>query len=366
MHRSWLEVSLGRIAGNFRAVRAVVGQDVTVMPVVKADAYRHGAVAVARSLERAGARWLAVSNVQEGAALRDAGIQTRILVMADFLPASREAFFDYRLTPAIHELGEIAELERLARRRGQAAAFHVKIDSGMGRLGTRAEASAVAEAVGACRTAQFEGLMTHFASAGDYASAQTDEQTQYFFNLLTATGLRPAYVHLSSTIPIAYARRAAWGNMVRPGHAIYGYISPEKGPAPERLLDVTPALIWKTSVLEVKDIPAGAPVGYGAIYRATAPIRIAVLAAGYADGYPHRLSNRGKVLVGERICPVIGAVSMDVTTIDVTGIEGLKTGDPVTLLGGEIDAQQIARTAGTISYAVLCGISSRVARMFVE
>lgn len=208
--------------------------------------------------------------------------------------------------------------------------------------------------------------MTHFASAGDYASAQTDEQTQYFFNLLTATGLRPAYVHLSSTIPIAYARRAAWGNMVRPGHAIYGYISPAKGPAPERLLDVTPALIWKTSVLEVKDIPAGAPVGYGAIYRATAPIRIAVLAAGYADGYPHRLSNRGKVLVGERICPVIGAVSMDVTTIDVTGIEGLKTGDPVTLLGGEIDAQQIARTAGTISYAVLCGISSRVARMFVE
>ena len=366
MHRSWLEVSLGRIAGNFRAVRAVVGQDVTVMPVVKADAYRHGAVAVARSLERAGARWLAVSNVQEGAALRDAGIQTRILVMADFLPASREAFFDYRLTPAIHELGEIAELERLARRRGQAAAFHVKIDSGMGRLGTRAEASAVAEAVGACRTAQFEGLMTHFASAGDYASAQTDEQTQYFFNLLTATGLRPAYVHLSSTIPIAYARRAAWGNMVRPGHAIYGYISPAKGPAPERLLDVTPALIWKTSVLEVKDIPAGAPVGYGAIYRATAPIRIAVLAAGYADGYPHRLSNRGKVLVGERICPVIGAVSMDVTTIDVTGIEGLKTGDPVTLLGGEIDAQQIARTAGTISYAVLCGISSRVARMLVE
>ena len=366
MHRSWLEVSLGQIAGNFRAVRAVVGQDVTVMPVVKADAYRHGAVAVARSLERAGARWLAVSNVQEGAALRDAGIQARILVMADFLSASRDSFFDYRLTPAIHELGEIAELERLALRRGQAVAFHVKIDSGMGRLGTRAEASAVAEAVGACRTAQFEGLMTHFASAGDYSSGQTDEQTQYFFDLLTASGLRPAYVHLSSTIPIAYGRRPAWGNMVRPGHAIYGYVSPAKGPAPERLLDVAPALTWKTCVLEVKDIPAGAPVGYGAIYRATAPIRIAVLAAGYADGYPHRLSNRGKVLVGERICPVIGAVSMDVTTNDVTGIEGLKTGDPVTLLGGEIDAQQIARTAGTISYAVLCGISSRVARMVVE
>ena len=113
-------------------------------------------------------------------------------------------------------------------------------------------------------------------------------------------------------------------------------------------------------------IGAGAPVGYGAIYRATTPIRIAVLAAGYADGYPHRLSNRGKVMVGEQICPVIGAVSMDVTTIDVTGVAGLKPGDPVTLLGGEIDAQQIARTAGTISYAVLCGISSRVARMFVE
>jgi alanine racemase len=366
MHRSWLEVSLGSIAGNFRAVRAVVGQEVAVMPVVKADAYRHGAVAVARSLERAGARWLAVSNVQEGAALRDAGIQTRILVMADFLPGSREAFFDYRLTPALHDLGEIGELERLATRRGQAVAFHLKIDSGMGRLGTRSEAAAVAEAVGGCQTAQFEGLMTHFASSSDYGSSQTDEQTRYFFDLLTASGLRPAYVHLSSTIPIAYGRREAWGNMVRPGHAIYGYISPAKGPAPDRELDVTPALTWKTCVLEVKDIPAGAAVGYGAIYRATKPIRIAVLAAGYADGYPHRLSNKGKVLVQGRVCPVIGAVSMDVTTIDVTGIAGLKPGDPVTLLGGEIDAQQIARTAGTISYAVLCGISSRVARMFVD
>jgi alanine racemase len=366
MHRSWLEVSLGRIAGNFRAVRAVVGQQVAVMPVVKADAYRHGAVAVARALEQAGAQWLAVSNVQEGAVLRDAGIQTRILVMADFLPGSREAFFDYRLTPVLHDLGEVAELEHLAARRGQPTAFHLKIDSGMGRLGVRDAAAPVADAVQACRTAQLEGLMTHFASASDYGSAQTAEQTRYFFDLLVASGLRPAYVHLSSTIPIAYGRREAWGNMVRPGHAIYGYISPAKGPAPDRELDVTPALTWKTCVLTVKEIPAGAAIGYGAIFRASRPTRIAILAAGYADGYPHRLSNKGKVLVQGRVCPVLGAVSMDVTTIDVTAVPGLQPGDPVTLLGGEIDAQQIARTAGTISYAVLCGISSRVARMFVD
>jgi alanine racemase len=366
MHRSWLEVSLGRIAGNFRAVRAMVGQPVAVMPVVKADAYRHGAVAVARALEQAGAQWLAVSNVQEGAVLRDAGIQTRILVMADFLPGSREAFFDYGLTPVLHDLGEVAELDHLAARRAQPTAFHLKIDSGMGRLGVRAAARPVAQAVHSCRTASLEGLMTHFASSADYGSAQTEEQTRYFFDLLAASGLRPAYVHLSSTIPIAYGRREAWGNMVRPGHAIYGYISPAKGPAPERELAVTPALTWKTCVLAVKEIPAGAAIGYGAMFRASKPMRIAILAAGYADGYPHRLSNKGKVLVQDRLCPVLGAVSMDVTTIDVTAVPALRPGDPVTLLGGEIDAQQIARTAGTISYAVLCGISSRVARIFVD
>jgi alanine racemase len=159
--------------------------------------------------------------------------------------------------------------------------------------------------------------------------------------------------------------------MVRPGHAVYGYVSQiAKGSAPARLLDVRPALAWKAAVLAVKDLPAGVLVGYGGMYRTTQPSRIAVLAAGYADGIPHRLSNKGRVIAKGRWAPIIGAVSMDLTTIDITHCEPLAPGDAVTLIGTEgdlsIDAQQVARVAGTISYSVLCGIHARVKRIYVE
>ena len=175
---------------------------------------------------------------------------------------------------------------------------------------------------------------------------------------------------MSSTIPVAYRRQEAWGNLVRPGHAIYGYVSPARGEgAPENALGVLPALTWKASVLAIKTIPAGTPIGYGAMHRAARETRIAVLAAGYADGIPHRLGNRGYVIAKGQLLPILGAVSMDVTTIDATDCPGLAVGQAVTLLGrdGEasIDAQQMARTAGTISYSVLCGISARVQRVYV-
>jgi alanine racemase len=158
---------------------------------------------------------------------------------------------------------------------------------------------------------------------------------------------------------------------VRPGHAIYGYVSPvAKGTAPPRLLNVKPALTWKTAVLSVKDLPAGALVGYGGMFRATQPMRIAILAAGYADGIPHRLSNKGRVIVKGQLAPILGAVSMDLTTVDITHCQPVAVGDAVTLLGSEaglsIDAQQIARVAGTISYSVLCGIHARVKRIYVD
>lgn len=373
-YRSWVEISLKQIVENFRAVREVVGPGVEVMPVVKADAYRHGAVEVSRALAAAGARWLAVSNVEEGAILRDRGITTRILVMADFLPGERAGLLDYNLTPVIHSLGDIAEWDRLAAARGVTADYHLKIDSGMGRLGTRAPASEVLEAIGAAKYARLEGLMTHFASAANYASAQTEEQLKVFQSLcaeLAHAGVHPPMLHLASSTPIAYGRRDAWQRMVRPGHAVYGYVSPvAKGTAPPRLLEVRPALTWKTAVLEVKDLPAGALVGYGGMYRTTQPTRIAVLAAGYADGIPHRLSNKGRVIANGHLAPIIGAVSMDLTTIDITHCPPLATGDAVTLLGSEggvsIDAQQIARVAGTISYSVLCGIHARVKRIYVD
>ena len=348
------------------------------MPVVKADAYRHGAVEVSRTLEATGARWLAVSNVEEGAILREAGIATRILVMADFLPAERAGLLDYDLTPVIHSLGDIAEWDRMAAARGIARDYHLKIDSGMGRLGTRAPAAEILEAVGAARHVRLEGLMTHFASAANYASSQTEEQLHVFQGIcqeLARGGVHPPILHLASSTPIAYGRRDAWQRMVRPGHAVYGYVSPlaqgvAKGTPPPRLLEVRPALTWKTSVLAVKDLPAGALVGYGGMYRTAQPTRIAVLAAGYADGIPHRLSNKGRVIAKGHLAPIIGAVSMDLITIDITHCPPLAAGDAVTLLGSEggvsIDAQQIARLAGTISYGVLCGIHARVKRIYVD
>jgi alanine racemase len=372
--RSWVEISLKQIAENFRAVQEVVGPTVEVMPVVKADAYRHGAVEVSRALAGAGARWLAVSNVEEGAILRDRGITARILVMADFLPTERDGLLDYDLTPVIHSLDDIQHWDRMAAKRGTPANYHLKIDSGMGRLGTRASCPEILNAIGAAKHARLEGLMTHFASAANYASSQTEEQLKVFESIcleLARAGVQPDFLHLSSTTPVAYGRRGAWKRMVRPGHAIYGYVSPvAKGTAPPRLLDVRPALTWKTAVLAVKDLPAGALVGYGGIFRTTEPTRIAVLAAGYADGIPHRLSNKGQVIVQGHLASIIGAVSMDVTTIDITHCSALRPGDSVTLLGSEggvsIDAQQIARVAGTISYSVLCGIHARVKRIYVD
>ena len=360
--RSWVEISLGQIRANFRAVQALVGESVEVMPVVKADAYRHGAVAVSHALEAEGARWLAVSNVEEGVALRQAGTQARILVMADFLEDEREALATHHLTPVIHSLNDLSAVR---------VPYHLKIDTGMNRLGTRAAPDEIARAVAAA-SVPLEGLMTHFASSGNYESKQTEEQLQRFEAViqgLASAGITPRYIHSSATTPIAYRRREAWGNLVRPGHAIYGYVSPARG-APTRVLNVAPALTWKVTVLEVKDVEAGALIGYGGIHRALRPMRIAVLAAGYADGIPHRLGNRGYVIVKGKLAPVVGAVSMDLSTIDITGCPELKTGEAVTLLGSEggasINAQQMAKWAGTISYAVLCGIHARVKRVYID
>ena len=218
--RSWVEVSLGAIARNYQAVCRVAGPGVGVMPVVKADAYRHGAIEVSRQLEREGAKWLAVSNAEEGWRLRQEGITARILVMADFPDVS-----EFGLTPVVHSLDTIARV------RGP---YHLKIDSGMGRLGTRAAVAEIERAVHSNPAAQLEGLMTHFATAADYIGSQTDEQVAAFNSIvsgLRAEGIDPPYRHTSSTIAVAYGRRDAWHNLVRPGHAIYGYVSPARGDA---------------------------------------------------------------------------------------------------------------------------------------
>lgn len=371
--RSYVLVSRDQIARNFRNVKSVVGPNVEVCAVVKADAYGHGANEVSRVLVAEGAKWLAVSSVDEGVNLRCGGIhQTRILVMGGFLAYEGDAIVEYDLTPVAHSLDQVRELDTLARASGKPIRYHLKLDSGMGRLGTRATSAEIAATVADCTHACLEGLMTHFASAADYTSTQTDEQLAYYHRVadeLKAARVQPACLHTSSTNAIGYGRTAGWHNMVRAGHALYGYVSPARGDAPPQLLDVHPALTWRAKILTVKEIPEGTLVGYGGMFRAPRAMRIGIIGAGYADGIFHRLSNRGKVIAGGRVTSILGAISMDLTTIDLSHTESLHPGDEVTLLGAEgearLDAQQVARAAGTISYNILCSISARVRRVYV-
>ena len=371
-YRSYALISREQIARNYGSVRAAAGSGVAVMAVVKADAYGHGAVEVARVVIASGVEWLAVSSVAEGLTLRRAGIKKPVLVMTGFLPQEWPALLDGALTPAVHSLADLAALEHVARESGTAVNYHLKIDSGMHRLGTRAPAEEIIAALRLTTHARLEGIMTHFASPADYTSKQTEDQSAYFSNIieeLRAAGFAPEHIHMSSTNALAYKRNPSWLTMVRPGHALYGYVSPARGVAPKPALNVKPALTWKTKILTVKDIPQGALVGYGGAFRAPEAMRIAILAAGYADGVPHRLSNRGKVIAGGKLVPIVGTICMDLTTIDISQTTALRAGDEVTLIGREgdvsLDAQQIAQMAGTISYSILCGIGSRVERVYV-
>jgi alanine racemase len=311
--------------------------------------------------------------VEEGVTLRTGGLgQPRILVMGGFLPYEGEAVVEHDLTPVAHSFEQVRWLDELAGRAGRPLPYHLKIDSGMGRLGTRANVPEILALLAETPGAHLEGLMTHFASAADYTSNQTGNQLACFERVwagLEKAGVRPRHRHTSSTSAIGYGRREAWQGMVRTGHALYGYVSPARGEAPPQLLEVKPALTWKAKILAVKDIPEGALVGYGGTFRAPRPMRIGILGAGYADGIFHRLSNRGKVIAGGRLTSILGTISMDLTTIDLSHTSALSPGDEATLLGAEgearLDAQQIARIAGTISYNILSSISARVHRVYV-
>jgi alanine racemase len=366
--RCYVEISRSQIAANYRAVRDAVAPS-GVIGVVKADAYGHGAVAVARILCDENIEWLAVTSVEEAVALRSAGIDCRILVMGGVMAWERAAVSEFRLTPVAHSLDDLRRLDE----GGAEADVHLKIDTGMNRLGTRASATDIVTAIASLRHIRVEGVLSHFASAADFNSPQTEQQIEIFgqtLKSLAALGFTPPVRHFASTNAIAYPRGDRWTSLVRPGHAIYGYVSPPRGHAPPAAFRVKPALSWRARIIAVKDVSAGAKIGYGGSFQAQSPMRLAILAAGYADGVPHRLSNKGKVIAGGHFAPIVGTVSMDLTTIDITQSPQLQPGDAVTLLGREgdisLDAQQIARTAGTISYNVLCGIGARVKRFYVD
>jgi alanine racemase len=372
--RTWAEVSLTALGENFHAVQKHVGTGVTICAVVKADGYGHGAVECALALEAAGAPWLGVTDAAEGRALRSAGIWTRILLMTGIWKGEEDGIVAHNLTPTVWETWHIERLEKAARKQQVELPVHLKVDTGMNRLGATIEAMPqLCTKLAACEHLHLEGVSTHFASAEVLDAEDAPRQMKIFeeaLAVLAAHGLHPPLVHMGNSAAVS-ARPDTWKTMVRPGILLYGYSLPVMRGGEivaEPTLPLTPVLTWKTRVLTVKDVAAGEAVGYMGSHITKEPSRIAVLPVGYADGYPRLLSNRARVIVRGEYAPVVGRVSMDLTTVDVGHIPGVAVGDEVILIGANngknVDAVELARWCETVPYEILCGISQRVPRVY--
>jgi alanine racemase len=387
--RTWAEVSLAALGENFHAVQKHVGAGVTICAVVKADGYGHGAVECAQALESEGAEWVGVTDAAEGLALRGAGVTARILLMTGIWKGEEDGIVVQNLTPTIWEPWHIEALERAAQKRAaqkrqgdlpsHRLPVHLKIDTGMNRLGAPRDAlPRLCEMLSACKHLSLEGVSTHFASAEVLDAEDAVRQMKCFeqgLAVLQSYGLRPRLVHMGNSAAMS-ARPDTWKTMVRPGIALYGYsLAFTRGGAPAEVvpLPLRPVLSWKTRVLTVKEVAAGQAVGYMGTFVTQARSRIAVLPVGYADGYPRLLSNRARVIVGGEYAPVVGRVSMDLTIVDVSHIPGVAVGDEVILIGRgsgkdsgkSVDAVELARLCESVPYEILCGLSQRVPRVYL-
>jgi alanine racemase len=372
---TWAEISLAALRENFRAVQNHVGPRVAVCAVIKADAYGHGATPCALSLEDEGAKWFGVTTTDEGMPLRSAGLRGRILLMTGFWRGEEEEVVRQNLTATVWEPWHVEVLDQAAQRLdAQPQPIHLKIDSGMGRLGvTPGELSYLLQLIKRSSHVVLEGISTHFASSEVLGAAETETQIENFEQALRTVkeeGLTPSVCHMDNTGGLL-ARPDTWKNMVRPGIALYGYMLPQRRegqPARSRpALLVRPALSWRTRVISIRQFGPGQALGYNGTYRTTRPARVAVLPVGYADGYRRALSNRGRVILGNAYAPIVGSISMDLTLVDVTDIPGAEVGDDVVLIGSSgpltVDAAEVAERSGTVPYEILCGISKRVPRV---
>jgi alanine racemase len=373
---NWAEISLSALAENYRVVACHLGPGVTPCCVIKCDAYGHGVIETARALEDAGAIFLGVTSTEEGIAVRDAGVKLPILVMTGFWRGEEEALLRHDLTPAIATLEHIEALESAVRTLGlkHKVPAHLKVDTGMSRLGVPLpELPALAARIAASPVVELQGVFSHLSESEVLDSPVASQQSADFeraLGILSAAGLNPLYRHLANTAATV-ARPQTWNNMVRPGLALYGYNLQCEGPgAAEAALPVTPVLTWKTRIIALRDIAPGTAVGYNQRWRAARPTRLAVIPVGYGDGFNRQLSKGGQVILRDHYAPITGNVSMDLTMIDVTDIPQAAIGDEVLLIGRSphcsIGADDQARLAGTIVYEILCGLSPRVPRIYVE
>ena len=386
----WAEVSLSALAHNLEAIRKYVNPASEkrktprkILSIVKGNGYGHGGPQVAKALEKAGSDWFGVTCTDEGIAVRENGVRRPILVLTGFVPGEEARLLKHDLTPAVHRCDQLPLLERAAARRGgrKPATFHLKIDTGMNRLGIApANIECFARQLAKCRHLQLTGIFSHFASSGvftdDTVGRQTQEQEECFhaaLDRLRALGIDPGLVHLANSAAIV-SRPESWADMVRPGAILYGYhpgYDPaEKREEAEKLLPLKPVMSLRTKIIHLRRVPAGAGVGYDATFVPKRPSLIGVLAAGYGDGIHRSLGNRGSVLVRRKCAPIVGIISMDVTMIDVTDIEGLEVGDVATIYGTDGDqvllANRVARSIGTVTSDLLCAVSQRVERVYVR
>jgi alanine racemase len=386
----WAEVSLGALAHNLAAIRNYVNPPEEkrqaprkILSIVKGNGYGHGGPQIAKALERAGSDWFGVTCTEEGIAVREAGTRKPILLLTGFVAGEEARLLKHDLTAVVHRCDQLPPLERAAARRGRTpASFHLKIDTGMNRLGIApSDVDCFARQLGKCKHLRLTGIFSHFASSEVFtdtaAGKQTQEQEERFYaalDRLRALGIDPGLVHLANSAAIV-SRPETWADMVRPGAILYGYhpgYDPaEKREEAEKLLPLKPAMSLRTKIIHLRRVPGGAGVGYDATFVPKRPSLIGVLAGGYGDGIHRSLGNRGSVLVRGKLAPIVGIVSMDVTMIDVTDIEGVEVGDVATIYGTDecgqvLLANRVARSIGTVTSDLLCAVSQRVERIYLR
>lgn len=383
----WAEVNLDALATNVRVLRSHVGPRVRLVAVVKANAYGHGAVPVALAALAAGADGLAVGRLDEAVELRSAGITAPVLVMGPVPPALARRCVALRLTPTVHHLTTAQALAHAARAAGRVLPVHVKVDTGMHRFGLLTdEAVAFTSVVAALEGLAVEGLYTHFAAADADDLTATRRQLADFLDVvarLRAAGIAPAVLHAANSAA-TLALPAAHLDQVRVGAALYGlHTTDASGGAGAQPLNgerwhassasslasaLRPVLTLKTRVIRLRHVPAGTPVSYGSTYHTPQATCLATLAAGYGDGLSVALSNRGAVLLGGRVCPIVGRVCMDQFVVDCRDGRGIQEGDVAVLIGQQgaasISAEDVAAASDSINYEVLTGLLARVPRFY--
>jgi alanine racemase len=356
------EIDGRALADNFAELARVAGGASAVIPVIKADAYGHGLTLVGRVLHDAGAERFALATVAEGEALRASRISDGLIVLGGVYPAEHERVVAARLTPVVWDIETPRVLAAHARAAGRVVPVHVKIDTGMRRLGVSpAEAPSLLRAIADLDGLTIEGLLTHFADAESVDGAATMRQLTEFESLVAAledADLRPPLVHAANSAATLTLPRARF-DAVRPGLALYGVAPSAQAAATARL---RPAMRFVTRIVATRPVAPGVAVGYAGTFVARRPSVIATLPVGYADGYPRALSNRGEIVIRGVRAPIAGRVCMDQTMVDVTDVPGAATGDEVILWGGSLPVEEVAAHAETIPYELLTRVGARVPR----